>query len=302
MQAGETPPTLEQLKERAAILNPLRPIPEVVRLKRQPMMGGGYRHVLAFGWRRRALQQICCDILAVTFPVQPFDFLAKGKGVDAATEHLKNLIEEYNAEFVVTIDIKDCFGSATKEKVAQLLPPPSWAVNNVLLIQDGVTVVAHPDWGDGKDGLSGYSSPPLPLVVQADDAARRGIPRVLRPPVLSCTGRRSDPCSVQLSSRIDLSSTGTILAVPVSDETEAEAVLKTLRSLLETSPVGPLLIGREVKPHITQGVDFLSYRIVKKAWYVGGHLHICPSAKGYKRVQERAARRFLEVGGGPEGP
>jgi hypothetical protein len=263
-------------------------------------MGGDHRPTVAFGPKRRALQQISRDILAATFPTQPFDFLTKGKGVDAAILHLKKLIEEHNAEYVVTIDIKDCFGSAIKEKVAPLLPLPRRVVNNVLLIQDEVAVIGHPGHRVEGDPL-GESSPSRTIYVEADEAARRGLPQGSSASGLIMYGAVLGPLLGTLSFADRLVLYGDDLAVAVRDKTEAEAVLKTLRSLLEASPVGPLLIGRHAMRHVKEGVDFLSYRITRKPWYLGGHLHVRPSTLSYKRVEERAAHRYLECGGGPEG-
>jgi hypothetical protein len=148
LQPGQIPPTFAQIKERAANLDPFQPINETVTTWLEPKAAGGYRQLVSFRWKRRALQIMCADILSVAYPAAPFDYSARGKGgVGAATAFLHKLIIEGDCQYVVTVDIRDCFGSAIKKKVGELLPLPKKVVNNVLLVQDDVTVVVKPDKG-----------------------------------------------------------------------------------------------------------------------------------------------------------
>ena len=157
---------------------------------------------------------MCGDILSVAYPAAPFDYSARGKGgVKAATILLHKLITEGNYQYVVTVDIKDCFGSAIKKKVGELLPLPEKVVNNVLLVQDDVTVVVKPDQGKWTGCLYPNQLPVI-TTIATDEAARRGFHRVLRHPALSCTERFSDPCSVHCPSPTGSSSSGTIWRYP----------------------------------------------------------------------------------------
>ena len=146
----------------------------MVRL--EPKATGGNRPVVAFGKKRRALQVGCRHTLSAKYSAAPFDFSAKGKGgVSAAIRQLHKLITEGGYEYVVTIDVKDCFGSAKKKKVEELLPLPKQVVNNVLLIQDEVNVVVKSAKTGNVMGLYSLNTSPTMTNLQAMEAARRGV-------------------------------------------------------------------------------------------------------------------------------
>jgi RNA-directed DNA polymerase len=272
---------------------------------------------VSFHWKRSALQVMCGDILSVAYPAAPFDYSARGKGgVKAATILLHKLITEGNYQYVVTVDIKDCFGSAIKKKVGELLPLPEKVVNNVLLLQDDVKVVVKPNQGK----WTGFLYPnqlPVITTVATDAAARRGVPqgssasgiimyRVVLGPLL---------CALSFADRIVL--VGDDLAVPVKDMLEGEAVLKALKSLYATSPVGLLTIGRHRVSHIKDGFDFAGYRTtLKRKWIMvvdpstaihkeipgpEWYWHVRPTLRAYEKSEHKAAKKYHDAGGGLPG-
>ena len=302
LKPEETPPTFAQIKARARALDGFRPVPEAVITWLEPKISGGVRQLVAFGWRRRALQCLCGDILSALYPPYPFDFSTKGKGGHKAAHiHLGKLIDEGEFEYVVTSDIKDCYGSAKKKKVGELLTAlPTKVVNNVILIQDDVTVVVKPDKGTWT-GVLLPNTYPATTIHATDEAARRGLPqgsstsgiimnRAVLGPLLS---------SLSFAHRIVL--IGDDLAVPVKDRSEGEAVLNALKSLYAASPVGLLTIGRHSVDKISDGYDFCGYRTVRKPQKWGGHLHRRPSLRAYEKSQSKAAEKFREAGGGLPG-
>jgi hypothetical protein len=308
LQPGQVPPTFAHIKERADTLNPFHAIPEPVSTWLEPKAAGGCRQLVSFGRKRRALQIMCADILSVAYPVAPFDYSARGKGgVGAATAFLHKIIMEGDYQYVVTVDIRDCFGSAIKKKVGELLPLPEKVVNNVLLVQDDVTVVVKPD----KGKWNGFLFPnhlPAVSTIATDEAARRGVPqgssasgiimyRAVLGPLL---------CTLPFADRIVL--VGDDLAVPVKDMLEGEAVLKALKSLYAASPVGLLTIGRHSLSHVKHGFDFASYHTrLKPKWkavlddVTEWYLHVRPTLRAYEKFEHKAAKKFHEAGGGLPG-
>jgi hypothetical protein len=308
LQPGQTPPTLTQIKERADTLNPFQAIPEHVSTWLEPKVAGGCRQLVSFRWKRHALQLMCGDILSVAYPAAPFDYSARGKGgVKAATNFLHKLIKESGYQYVVTVDIKDCFGSAIKKKVGELLPLPEKVVNNVLLVQDDVKVVVKPNQGKWT-GLLYPNQLPVITTIATDAAARRGLPqgssasgiimyRVVLGPLL---------CTLPFADRIVL--VGDDLAVPVKDMLEGEAVLKALKSLYAASPVGLLTIGRHSLCHVKDGFDFASYRTrLKPKWktvldgVTEWYLHLRPTLRAYEKSEHKAAKKYHDAGGGLPG-
>jgi hypothetical protein len=251
---------------------------------------------------------MCADILSIAYPAAPFDFSARGRGgVNAATKFLHKLIKEGDYQYVLTVDIKDCFGSAIKKKVGELLPLPEEVVNNVLLVQDDVTVVVKPDKGQ----WTGFLFPnhlPAVSAFATDEAARRGLPQ-------GCTASGIIMCRavfrpllgiLPFANRLVL--IGDDFAVPVKDKLEGEAVLETLKSLFAASPVGLLTIGRHRISHIKEGFDFVSYRTrLKPKWKVAlshvteWYLHVRPTLRAFEKSEHQAARKFHDAGGGLPG-
>jgi hypothetical protein len=304
----EVAPSFAEIKKRAETLNPFRPIAEPVITWLEPKASSGYRQLVSFQCKRRALQLMCADILSVAYPAAPFDFSARGKGgVKAATLVLHKLIEEGGYQYVVTADIKDCFASAITKKVGELLPLPEKVVNNVLLIQDDVTVVVKPDQGKWT-GLLFPNHLPAVAAIATYEAARRGVPQgssasgiIMYRAVL---GRLLS--TLPFADRIVL--VGDDVAIPVKDEPEGEAVLEALKSLYASSPVGLLTIGRSSISHIKHGFDFVSYRTtLKQRWKVNPdgltewYLHVRPTLRAYEKFEAKAIRVFHAHGGGLPG-
>jgi hypothetical protein len=249
--------------------------------------------------------------LSVVYPRPSFDFSAKGKGgVTAATKRLHKLIEEGGYEYVVTVDIKDFFGSAIKKKVGELGPLPEKVVNNVLLVQDDVKIVVKPNQGSWEGLLVPYMLPVVECVA-TDEAARRGMPQGCTASPIIMYGAVLGPMLSTLPFVDRLVLVGDDLAVPVKDKPEGEAVLETLKSLYAASPVGLLTIGRHKVSHIKDGIDFAGYRTrLKKRWInptmatqsedsgLDWYLHVRPSLRAYEKFEQRADKRFKKNGGG----
>lgn len=293
----DVPPlTLDTIIAVAWTLNPFKPIPgrPVVRVKQKPE--GGHRITVAFHWHRKALQRICSDLLDIYFPYADFDFQKPGAGgANAAIQHLKQLIDQ-GFDYVVVVDLKNFFGSANKKKVEDLLPFAPAVTRNVLTIRDAEKVkVALPN-EDCTD-----SHPNAPSLVEADEAARQGVPQGSSTSSIIMYRGVLGPLlgALPFADRIVLF--GDDMAIPVKDGLEGEAVVKALEAAFASTPVGLLHISRQEIRHVSSGVDFLSYRIIRKPAKWGGHLHVRPSPKAYKRFYARAQEKYFKACGGKDG-
>lgn len=293
----DVPPlTLDAIISVAWTLNPFKPIPgrPVIQVKQKSE--GGHRITVAFNWHRKALQRICSDLLDIHFPYPDFDFQKPGAGgPSAAIQHLKQLIDQ-GYDYVVVIDLKNFFGSANKKKVEDLLPFAPAVTQNVLTIRDAEKVkVALPN----EDCMD--SPPNAPSIVEADEAARQGVPQGSSTSSIIMYRGVLGPLLGALSFADRIVLFGDDIAIPVKDKLEGEAVLKALEAALASTPVGLLHIGRHDIRRVSSGVDFLSHRIIRKPAKSGGHLHVRPSPKAYKRFYARAEAKYSKACGGKAG-
>lgn len=285
---------LADIERRARALRAFRPIKERVVAHLIPKDVGPCRVVVDFGWQRRALIDMAVCVLDAVFPRFDFDFLDAGAGgYDAATLHLRDQIAAEGHEFVVTVDIKECFRSATKEKVVNLLPFPAKVTRNVLLIGEGVEIQVKLPKGMANDSLTGIAA-----INEADEAARQGLPQ--GSPASGLIMRRAvlGPVLAQQAFSHDLALYQDEVAVGVKTQAEAGATLEVLKSMLSTSPAGPLAIGHHCIKHISEGFTFLPYHMSKTK---AGRLHIKPSLRSFARAENKAVDRYLEAGAGAGG-
>ncbi|WP_428667628.1 reverse transcriptase domain-containing protein [Reyranella sp.] len=292
---GLKPVTLLAVEERAAALNPFRPIKEAVMARLRQKHDGNWRITLDFNWKRRALINVAACVLDTILPRFDFDYLESGKGRDNAITYLKLMIDSEDYQYVVTADIKNCFGSAIKKMVANLLPIPAPVTRHVLLIENGVEVEVRPH----------RTAPALSLnagaVPVTDEAARLGLPQGSAASSLIMRRAVLGPVLAQLPFAADLVLYQDDVAVAVKTKGEANAVLEALKTTLSSTPAGPLAIGQSDIRHIEAGFVFLGYRVVRKPPKHGGHLHVHPAAKSYARAEEEAHRRYVKAGGGRSG-
>lgn len=287
---GLKEPTLNDILVRARQLNAFQPTKEVVVVKLKPKDNGTYRPVLDFGWKRRSLIDMAVCVLDTALPRFPFDFLELGAGgKDAATLHLKEGLEAKGHEYMLTADIENCYRSATKEKVVNLLPFPPRVTRNVILVGKQVQVkVKLP-----KD-MASDSSQGIAAISEADEAARQGLPQ--GSPASSLIMRRAvlGPALVQQSFSDDLALYEDDLAVSLKTQAEADATLDTLKSICSTSPAGPLPI-RYAVGHISQGFTYLGYHVGPKR-NDPTKMHVRPSLRAFDRAEGKALQRCKAKG------
>jgi hypothetical protein len=287
--ADAEPYTLVDLQRRVRSLFPYAPIDEAVTLRFKEKDSGELRPVIDFGWMRRALQQLCADILKVLLPAYSFDFMERGKGgADGAAKYLGSIIKGGNYDFVVTIDIQKCFRSVNKAGVAQLLPLPTPVVNNVIMITDGTIMRKELPRGVNTNALH-------TTIHEADTAARQGIPqgslvsslimsRAVLGPLLNAT---------PFAARVVLY--GDDIAVPAKTEEEAKAIYNTLRSVLENEcPAGPLPIGFRKIWCAEEYVSFCKYNSRRAPEIFGGEIRHSPSTRSFQRYKRNVMKIYLQ--------
>lgn len=255
---------------------------EVVRVRTKPKSGGGLRLITEFGPGRRAYQKITEDILGATLPPFSFDFGDGQGGVERMTDFIRRGLESGQYNHVVTADVKNCYGSITgKEYLRRKAGIPRWAFEKALTL-------------DCHTRLDLASLKPSELSINPDEAVRRGIPqgasssgllmsRVCLGPVLAGTF---------FSDRMTLF--GDNISVLARSRQDGEAIYTALRSVLLSSPVGPLTIGQKAIQSDRGNIVLVQYALKRRPARYGGGWRIIPSWKSienYKRnIVERSAK------------
>jgi len=292
--ADAPPYSLTELLQRVHTLFPYAPIDEPVSLRLKEKDSGELRPVLCFGWQRRALQKLCGDILKVLLPAYSFDFMEKGNGgPDGAAKYLGAIIKEGQYDFVLTIDIKNCFRSVNKAGVAQLLSPlPTPVTNNVLLTMDDITM--------GKETCD-LGDLPTQFFLEADTAARQGIPQGSSTSTLIMSRAVLGPLlnATPYAGRVLLH--GDDIAVAAKTVEEAGDIYKTLRSRLENNgPAGPLTIGFHKIWCVEKYVNFCKYKLRRTPEVFGAEIRFCPSTRSFHRYERNVVRTYLQAPDGEE--
>ncbi|HZP98887.1 MAG TPA: reverse transcriptase domain-containing protein [Reyranella sp.] len=273
------PLPFSNLIARANALDPSRLTEEPVRLSSRPKPGGGVRLISAFGPDRRAWQRICADILKATLPAYSFEYLRSGQGVEALTRCLLSRLEREQYGYVVTVDIKDCFGSVRKEVVHNLLPIPEWAVRKTMLIDEHTRLQRVVDGNRYVDLLP-------------DDAARRGLPQGASTSGLVMSRAILGPMLATTFFADRLFLHGDNIAVLARNRPEAEAVLEALRSQLENSPAGPLTIGEAAIQPTDRKISLVQYALIPRRALFGGGWRAVPARRSYERFAHRVMERI----------
>lgn len=258
--------------------------PVVLRWIEEP--GRAPRQVCSFGFQRRAFQKISADILDALLPGFEFDYLVRGKGADRAMLRIQELIEKGGYDHVVTIDITKCFRSAVAEQVEKLLPLPLRVVRHALLVGDEVplkVVQSKEAKGEGGDPSTlGEYVPHDP-----DTAARQGLPQGASTSTLIMSRAVLGPLLLATGYGDRLVLYGDDVLVCAKGKGEASEIFKAIGSALQSSPVGPLTIGRSTIKSTYDKTDFLKYRLRKQPELFGGGMRISPSGQSWKRYRAK---------------
>ena len=239
-------PTADWMRASAGAIAPWKDCCEPINAWAKPkILGQGWRPVCAFGPRRRALQTLVVDILVAKFGIDPFNYVAKGRGADAASDRIVSLIEA-GYEWFVVADIKDFYRSVQQESVESITGLPKGVVINTVLIPPSTQIIA--------DNL------PIGVSIDAfDGAVRSGLTQ----------GSRTSPFVAsrllglalgQIAPADRIVAYGDDIAIAASSKLEADALSKALIGSLKSHPAGPFCLKRCDVMNASNALDFLKYR------------------------------------------
>lgn len=270
-------PTADWMRATAAALDPWKDCGEPIHTWAQPKSSGeGWRPVCSFGRRRTALQTLVADILVAKFGIDPFNYLAKGRGADAASDQIVSLIEAGNHFFVVA-DIKDFYRSVQQNKVESVTGLPKGVVTNSVLIPPSAQLTVN------------YLPTCLSLDV-FDGAVRSGLIQGSRTsPIVA--SRLLGLALGQIASADRIVAYGDDTAIAASSKLEADALLKALIGTLESHPAGPFRLKRREVMNARDALDFLKYR--HRVDRFTGEVKRRPSPRCYSKYERRVRLTYL---------
>lgn len=255
-----------------------------------------FRPIMDFGPVNRTLQTLARSVLAARSDILDCQFALKGHqvAVKAAANALLS-----GHEYVVEVDIRNCYPSFHEDAVPNLLPLPKEVTRKVILAHS-LNLSLNNDnlkylFGTGES----EGEPSLDETFPDDLAeARRGIPQ----------GASTSPLSVeimlasvldQLPPWVTVVNYADNILVAGGDENGVASAVDILRGALQAHPAGPLLPKAPNCYYPGDTVRFLGFELKK----VGDDVWIEPSAEnahGFKaefsRRLKRACRQNIEEG------
>lgn len=259
----------------AAALNPRHDCFEPVHFREEPKVDGGMRPIWSFRSQRRALQLIAKHTLMAQWAEPEFDFAVRGRGRDAAMDHVMQAIpKEGGPRWFLTADIKNCFGSFNKEMIPATIPLPANVVLNSILISESTLVTT--------DDISATSQKAVPSGLPQGSLASSYIATKLLEPVVA-----------KLHGEVVASYADDIL-VGCRSKNEAEANKLLLGDLLADHPAGPLFMKSSVAP-LGKPIDFLGYRLRRRWLCYGGGVRCIPSPKAFYFFELRLIGKLREA-------
>lgn len=269
--------TLERLMDEASSLDVARPIDELVvaRAKRKPG-SPELRPILSFGPLRKAQQTICAHTLRAAWNVEPFNYLAKRRGSDRASDRIVALVDDGFRHFTIA-DITNFFGSVQQERIGDALEDtlPAAAIEHSIVLSREAVLLTD---------ISLHET----LSYRAfDEAARSGLPQGSRASNLVAS-LLLGPMLRTIASVDRCVLYGDDVLVAHRSEEQAVALSKALPEVLASHPAGPFRLKRCEVTHIRRGFDFLGYHFVLRTSDVDVHRR--PSWKSYERYGEKVSR------------
>lgn len=265
-----SPETLIQI---AATLNAWEGTDEQVMVRAERKASGGYRPIMAFGLRNRALQELVKGALKASAQLHPDQHVLQG-GRKAAVAVITKAIND-GFKFVVKTDIKDCFLSFEGDKVSKRLPVPSTVTNSVLVSRELNLVHTHSRTTPTRLGFAIRS--------------RRGIPQGSTVSSLVAEVLLSDiPATIPSSARVVMYADD--LLVFGRTKTEARTIAKALCAALERHSAGSLNPKICETKRVCDCFDFLGYRFSRQY----GKAKIEPAQASLAKFRRNCYERLLD--------
>jgi hypothetical protein len=272
---GGKPIRLSAAIEMANRLNPTAPSREVVYVKLLAKPEGGTRPILKFGPERRALQVLAKHVLMAVWGPAKFDFAQRGRGRDRAMDVIVDkTAKKGGARWFLTADIRNCFGSFDREALLKVIPLSKNVIWNCILVPEDTPLIDE----------YGYRTLPSEI------AALSGLPQgSLASPYIA--SKLIEQVLEQLDGVIVLSHADDII-VGTRTQAQAEANMHRLGDLLADHPAGPLFMKSHIAP-LGKPIDYLGYRIRRRALQFGGGVRLIPNPKSFARMEARAYAKLL---------
>jgi hypothetical protein len=247
---------------------------EEVLLQPRPKRSGGWRPIFSFGLLNRALHILVLRALEPTARPTEHQYASKGKGgrqaaVEAAADAMRN-----GYEWIIELDIKDCYPSFDSERVAQCLPLPREVAGRVISLV--------------KYNLIPRKAEPLTLgPLDLLGQSQRGLPQ----------GSALSPWIAEIVIAAVLRSVpfGNVRVITFADnillmartKSELRSMQKALRCAFQRCPVGRFqLASKKGVCHVSAGFDFLGYGLSA----LRGRVRISQSADNSQRLWRRLYR------------
>ena len=271
--------TPEAIREMAEALDPWKDCGEPIDAWAEPKASGeGWRPICWFGVKRSALQTLVADVLATKHGNEPFDYLVKGKGAEAASDEIVDFIER-GYRFFVLADIKNFFRSVQKAYVEEAMGLPKAVMRNSVLISPEAPLYL-------RKGVLLYST-----IKAFDGAVRSGLPQGSRASQIIAS-LLLGPALTEISPAKRLVGHGDDIAIAVRNEKEAGALTNALDGVLQSHPAGPFRLKRCEVAHAGDGFNFLQDR---HRWDEVDHaVHRRPSTNSYRRYRAEVMRLVHE--------
>jgi RNA-directed DNA polymerase len=259
--------TLTKILAEAAKLDPYHDCGELIGVWAVlKASGNGFRPICSFGPRRRALQNLCGDVIEATSVDVPANFLRKGRGIESASSHISILIESGDKYFV-EFDIKDFYRSVQTKNMAKALMMNQSVYDNCITISSNAPL---------------HCVPSLSLAVSMlGEAARKGLPQGSRTSTL-IAALLLGPYLEQFAPVDHSVIYGDDVLIGFGDEAEADALKKALPDRLKDHPFGPLHPKHCEVRLFEVGINFLSYKF--KPGF-GGKVRLRPSDNSFTRYE-----------------
>ena len=247
-------PDKAKLPSIASGLDPRKGTDEPVLVHRMPKRSPPYyRTVFEFGIENRALQYLVRDVLIALLDLHPNQYATRG-GVYAAIKHTKQAMIEGN-DWVVELDINNCYLSFDEDKLASLLPLTKEMTEHVIIsrylnLPSGFSCIDNSP-GDDHEGDA--------ITPGAISPARRGIPQ----------GSAASPIVAEAMVAIALKAVPTLgVIIAYADnvlllaktKSDRDSMTKALLAAFEKHPVGRLRLSpKAFAPGAP--VEFLGHRL-----------------------------------------
>lgn len=268
LAANEGQFTQASIVKMARAINPWEDCGEPVWLKKLMKANGSERVMGAFGTKRSALQRLCALALSSAWGVSNLEYNTKGRGGIAAVTSAMSSMNSFN-EWVLLVDVQDCYPSVGQDGLAAYLPLPEKVIRSSVLIPDECVILA-------SNGSYVSSSDREQL--------RQGIPQ-------------GSPASQIIASRLISEAVAEVahdhhcfhysdnVFAALSSESQAKATFDTLTERFGALPVGALTLHTHALADATkESVRFLGYKLrlltKKDEW------------KAVARPAARATKRF----------